>query len=79
MVALLLVVVFLESRSVHAFPEGRNGDTAEDDRRRDLIVGGEEVSNKDDYPFFVNLGPCGGALIFGDISLTAAHVSAHRS
>jgi secreted trypsin-like serine protease len=38
------------------------------------IVGGAEVKSNV-YPFFVNLGGCGGSLIHGDLVLTAAHVS----
>lgn len=43
------------------------------EKQRGLIVGGEEVLKNDIYPYFVNLGACAGALIHGDIVLTAAH------
>ncbi|KAG7370858.1 trypsin [Nitzschia inconspicua] len=39
------------------------------------IVGGKEVADSDQFPFFVNLGGCSGSLIHGDIVLTAAHCS----
>lgn len=39
------------------------------------IVGGKEVKDSDEFPFFVNLASCSGSLIHGDIVLTAAHVS----
>lgn len=38
------------------------------------IVGGKEVQDSDEFPFFVNLASCSGSLIHGDIVLTAAHV-----
>jgi secreted trypsin-like serine protease len=38
------------------------------------IVGGAEVETNE-FPFFVNLGGCGGSLIHNDLVLTAAHVS----
>jgi hypothetical protein len=31
------------------------------------IVGGEKVKDEDEFPFFVNLGGCGGALIHPDM------------
>ncbi|KAG7344265.1 trypsin-like serine protease [Nitzschia inconspicua] len=39
------------------------------------IVGGKEVADSHQFPFFVNLGGCSGSLIHGDIVLTAAHCS----
>jgi hypothetical protein len=39
------------------------------------VVGGTEVKDSDEFPFFVNLGGCSGSLVHGDIVLTAAHVS----
>merc|ERR1711935_1077260 len=36
------------------------------------IVGGEEAE-LGDYPYFVEMGRCGGALVAPDIVLTAAH------
>ena len=71
---------------VHARLKGRqnrrlSSSLSLEERLRDMhgartrIVGGKPVSTKDAYPFFVNLGACAGALVHGDIVLTAAHVS----
>ena len=77
-VVLLFAVVFLLShggQSIHAWEQNRRTKVSSTNRYRNLIVGGEKVSANNVYPFFVNLGACGGALIHGDIVLTAAHVS----
>ena len=36
------------------------------------IVGGNQVSSPDDYPYFVDVNGCGGSLIAPDVVLTAA-------
>jgi len=76
----LLFLILFGGRSVDARLKASRAKTSvvHSDRRDEgltRIVGGVKVQNNDTYPFFVNLGACAGALIHGDIVLTAAHVS----
>ena len=76
----LLFLILFGGRSVDARLKASRATTSavHADRRDEgltRIVGGVKVQNNDTYPFFVNLGACAGALIHGDIVLTAAHVS----
>lgn len=60
----------------HIINDNDNDNNINDSNQlRTRIVGGKEVQDSDQYPYFVNLGGCSGSLIHGDIVLTAAHVS----
>jgi secreted trypsin-like serine protease len=62
--SLLLVVATTMASVVFAEP-GKKGDPGK-------IVGGDDAA-LGEYPYFVTMGVCGGALIAPDIVLTAAH------
>ncbi|CAJ1970490.1 unnamed protein product [Cylindrotheca closterium] len=57
--------------------EWTRGDEGGEGEAVQQIVGGEEA-NLGDYPYFVDLGNCGGSLIAPDLVLTAAHCGDYR-
>jgi hypothetical protein len=63
----LLVVILPKSVKSRLMATADRSMTEQEHTPLTRIIGGDQVTSEDEFPFFVNLGGCGGSLIHPDV------------